>query len=139
MNEIAQRPGDDQPAGSEGIRHRAERPAAEDRGTLQVHPNVVRKIAQRTADTTPGTITVGRKITSIGAGHRGTAAKVSDRGGVMDVALDVALHYPASVSDLSAQLRTRVTDEVQRLTGCRVRRVAVTVSALLPDVRRRVE
>lgn len=110
-----------------------DRPTADDRGTLEVHPIVVRKVAERVADLTPGTLRAPRRIAGMDAGEQGASAKVGGFGGDVDVMLDVALRYPSPVRELADQLRRRVTEEVHRITGYRVRSVRVTVSALLPD------
>jgi len=109
------------------------------RGTLEIHPNVVRKVTERIADETPGTLRAPRTIAGIGAGEHGASAKVDGIGGDVDIALDVAMRYPSSVRELADDLRRRVVDEVQRITGYRVRSIRVTVSALLPESRPRVE
>jgi uncharacterized alkaline shock family protein YloU len=110
-------------------------PSAEDRGSLEVHPTVVRKVAERAADSTPGAVKAPRKIAGIGAGEQGASAKIGGFGGEVDVTLDVALHYPSPVRELTDDMRRRVTDEVHRITGYRVRSVRITVSALLPKSR----
>lgn len=129
---------DERVAGSDEVgRHAAERFSVEERGTLEVHPSVVRKVAERVADLTPGTLRAPRRIAGIEAGEQGASAKVDGAGGDVEIALDVALQYPSPVHELAEQLRHRVTDEVHRITGYRVRSVRVTVSALLPDTRPR--
>ena len=114
-------------------RRAPERPPIEDRGILEVHPSVVRKVAERVADLTPGTLRATRRIAGIDAGEQGASAKVGGFGGDVDVTLDVALRYPSPVRELTDELRRRVTEEVHRITGYRVRSVRVKVSALLPD------
>lgn len=118
-------------------RHTSDQPSPEDRGTLEVHPSVVRKVAERAADETPGTLRAPRKI--IGTGEHGASAKIDGFGNDIDISLDVAMRYPSPVRELAEDLRRRVTDEVHRITGYRVRSVRVTVSALLPESRPRVE
>lgn len=117
----------------ENGRHAADRASAEDRGTLEVHPSVVRKVAERAADSVTAVVRSPRKIAGIGAGEHGASARVSGFGGDVDVALDVALRYPSPVREVADELRSHVTDEVHRITGYRVRSVRVTVSALLPE------
>lgn len=112
-----------------------DRPSVEDRGSLEVHPTVVRKVAERAADSTPGVVKAPRKIAGLGAGEQGASAKIDGFGGEVDVTLDVALRYPSSVRELTDDMRQRVTDEVHRITGYRVRSVRITVSALLPESR----
>ncbi len=141
MTTTDQRPGNeaaDEPADPRG-RHASEPSSAEDRGTLEVHPSVVRKIAERAADLTPGTLPSPRRVAGIGAGRHGARARVDGEGGTVDVDLDLALRYPSPVRELTEQVCRQVTDEVHRITGYRVRSVRVTVSALLPETRNRVE
>lgn len=109
------------------------------RGTLEVHPTVVRKVAERAADLTPGTLSSPRRVAGVGAGRHGTRARIDGAGSTVDVTLDLALHYPSPVRELTERVRAQVTDEVARITGYRVRSVRVTVSALLPDIQPRVE
>lgn len=109
------------------------------RGTLEVHPTVVRKVAERAADLTPGTLPSPRRVAGVGAGRHGTRARVDGQGSTVDVTLDLALRYPSPVRELTERVRAKVTDEVHRITGYRVRSVRVTVSALLPDIPPRVE
>ncbi|OLR95101.1 hypothetical protein BJP25_08455 [Actinokineospora bangkokensis] len=106
------------------------------RGVLRIDPAVVRKIAERAADTTDGTTRVTRALT----GARGASATVTGAGGSVSVRVDLALRYPAPVRDVVARVRDRVTAEVERLTSYRVVGVDVVVSALLPEPpRARVE
>lgn len=113
----------------------SDRLSTEDRGSLEVHPNVVRKVAERAADATPGAMKAPRKIAGIGAGEQGASAKIDGFGGDVDITLDVALRYPSPVRELTDDMRRRVTDEVHRITGYRVRSVRITVSALRPESR----
>lgn len=119
-------------------RHASDRPSIEDRGTLRVHPAVVRKLAERTAGRMAGTIS-DRAHAGVRTGQHGPTATVRDRGDAVDITLQVALRYPARVAVLSERLRNRVTEQVYRITGRRVGRVAITVSALLPESRHTVE
>jgi uncharacterized alkaline shock family protein YloU len=113
--------------------------APELRGTLEVHPTVVRKVAERAADLTPGTVPSPRRMAGIGAGRRGTQARVDGEGSTVDVTLDLALRYPSPVRELTEQVRAQVSAEVHRITGYRVRSIRVTVSALLPEILPRVQ
>jgi len=76
-----------------------------------------------------------RKIAGIGAGEQGASAKIDGFGSEVDITLDVALRYPSPVRELTDDMRRRVTDEVHRITGYRVRSVRITVSALRPESR----
>lgn len=127
------------PADAETSPRAIGRLAPDDRGGLEISPGVVRKVAQRAADLTPGTLLAPRRIAGIGAGEHGSSARVDGAGTDIDIALDVALRYPAPIREITDAVRRQVTDEVGRITGFRVRAVRVTVSALLPQPRPRVE
>ncbi|MFJ9778479.1 hypothetical protein ACIRSS_02785 [Amycolatopsis sp. NPDC101161] len=100
-----------------------------ERGTLTVAHAVVRKVAQHAADQVPGTANDGKK---------GAKAKVGGLDNDVDLALDLALQYPAPVRTVVGVVREKVTEEVELLTGYHVRTLAVTVSALRPAVAPRV-
>jgi uncharacterized alkaline shock family protein YloU len=100
-----------------------------ERGTLTIGHAVVRKVAQHAADGVPGTAREGRK---------GAKAKVGGHDNDVDLALDLALRYPAAIRAVVGDVREKVTEEVELITGYRVRTLAVTVSALLPDAPPRV-
>jgi uncharacterized alkaline shock family protein YloU len=100
-----------------------------ERGTLTIGHAVVRKVVQHAAGQVPGTARDGRK---------GPKAKVGGHDNDVDLALDLALRYPAAVRAVVGDVRAKVVEEVELLTGYRVRTLAVTVSALLPDAPPRV-
>ncbi|WP_158854360.1 Asp23/Gls24 family envelope stress response protein [Saccharothrix deserti] len=113
-----------------------------ERGELRIDPGVVRKIAQHAADEVPGTARVPRRIAGVGAGSHGAHVRVrhaGDKDDTVDLAIDLALHYPAAIRDVVDRVRARVVGEVARGTGFQVRSLDITVSALLPDLRPRVE
>jgi uncharacterized alkaline shock family protein YloU len=126
--------------GRDRMPDRAVLAAPEERGALEVHQTVVRKVAEHAADTTPGTLPTRRTVAGVGVGQQGASAKVGAGGGEVDIRLEVALRYPEPVRETVAELRRRVLDEVRRITGYQVHSVDVTVSALLPEpTRPRVE
>ncbi len=102
-----------------------------ERGRLDIHNTVFRKIVEHAADGTPGTLRHERRLAGVGVGQAGSTAKVSDGpDGVVDVALELTLQYPAPVRRTVDAVRARVGDELTRITGRRVRNLAVTVSGL---------
>lgn len=103
-----------------------------ERGRLRIDPSVLRKIAERTADLTPGTLPVPRTVAGIGGG-RGATAKATVTGKRVDLRIEVALRYPGSVRFTVDQLRSRIGDEIRRITGYQVHSITVTVTALLPE------
>jgi uncharacterized alkaline shock family protein YloU len=96
---------------------------------------VLRKIAEHAAGRYPGAVAASQR--------RGRSPDVSARvrtdGQDIDVELDVALVYPQPVRETVRGLRAAVTGEIDRLTGRKVRRVAVTVVALRPHIQPRVQ
>ncbi|PRX51332.1 putative alkaline shock family protein YloU [Prauserella shujinwangii] len=106
----------------------------EDRGTLEIAHSVVRKVAEHAASRVPGTATARRRL-----GRGGPSVRVSGHGDHVDLDLDLALHYPASVPAVVDRVREAVAGEVRDLTSYRVRGLAVTVSALVRRPGTRVE
>ena len=109
---------------------------AGERGALTIAPVVVRRVAERAADTTPGTARTAR---ALGIGEQGAAADVDGDGPRVDVRLRLAVAYPAAVRTVAAAVRAKVTEDVERITGYRVRGVSVVVTGLVPPTRNRVE
>jgi uncharacterized alkaline shock family protein YloU len=109
-------------------------PAVEDRGTLDIHPAVLRKIIEHAADQVPGTLRHARRLAGIDVGETGANAKIITGVGhhppAVDVRLELTLQYPASVRSVVDAVRARVGDELVRVAGHRVRALTVTVSGL---------
>lgn len=102
-----------------------------ERGRLTIRPVVLRRIVEHAADGTPGTLRHERRVAGIDLGTAGAGARVGEGpDGVVDVALELTLQYPAPVRRTVDAVRSRVADELERLTGRRVRNLAVTVSGL---------
>jgi uncharacterized alkaline shock family protein YloU len=118
---------------------RSELPEAAERGSLSIAHTVVRKVAQHAADQVPGTVPNERRVAGVSAGKTGASAKVAGSDNDVDLALELALRYPAAVRTVTGDVRAKVVEEVERLTSYHVRSLAVTVSALLPDLSPRVQ
>lgn len=102
-----------------------------DRGRLEIHPSVLRKIVEHAADGTPGTLRHGRRLAGIEVGSTGAEAHVADGpGGVVDVTLELVLRYPAPVRRTVDAVRARVAAELDRIADRRVGSLAVTVTGL---------
>lgn len=104
-----------------------------DRGRLDIHPVVLRKIVEHAADQVPGTLRHERRLAGIDVGVAGANAKITTGSGdptAVDVRLELTLEYPAPVRSVVDAVRTRVGDELERLAGHRVRALTVTVSGL---------
>ncbi|WP_433270516.1 Asp23/Gls24 family envelope stress response protein [Actinosynnema sp. CS-041913] len=93
---------------------------------MEIHPSVVRKVAAHAVDLVPTAVP-------------GASVKIRGEEHDIEVAVKVALHYPAPIRTAAADVRRTVTDEVERITGYRVLDVTVTVSGLRPPPRPRVE
>ncbi|MBB5958353.1 putative alkaline shock family protein YloU [Saccharothrix tamanrassetensis] len=112
--------------GESGDRTSDDRNDNGDRGGLDIHQSVIRKVATRVVEQVAGTLP-------------GASVKVRGEGQYVEIAVKVGLDYPNPVRATAAEVRRTVTDEVERITGYRVADVAVTVSALRPEPRPRVE
>lgn len=103
-----------------------------ERGALEIHRAVLRKIAEHAADAVPGSARVRRRVAGVGLGTQGASARLAGPDRELRVRLDIALRYPVPVPEAVHAVREQVTGELERLAGCRVRSVEVTVSALVP-------
>ena len=104
-----------------------------ERGRLDINPIVLRKIVEHAADQVPGTLRHERRLAGIDVGEAGATAKINTGSGdqtAVDVRLELTLQYPAPVRSVVDAVRTRVGEELTRLTGHRVRALTVTVSGL---------
>lgn len=104
-----------------------------ERGRLDIHPSVLRKIVEHAADGVPGTLRNERRVAGIDVGESGAAARVTVGSGdptPVDVRLELTLQYPAAVQAVVAAVRERVGDDLERIAGHRVRALHVTVAGL---------
>jgi uncharacterized alkaline shock family protein YloU len=109
-------------------------PIPAERGRLHISPLVLRKIAEHAAGHDQGAVAPSQRR----GGPPDVSARVRTDGQDLDVELDVALVYPQPVRETARRLRATVAGEIDRLTGRKVRRVAVTVVALRPHFQPRV-
>jgi len=106
---------------------------AGDRGRLEIHPTVLRKIVEHAADQVPGTLRHERRLAGIDVGEAGASARISTGSAdplAVDVALELTLRYPAPVRSVVEAVRARVGRELAELAGHRVRELTVTVAGL---------
>jgi uncharacterized alkaline shock family protein YloU len=115
-------------------------------GTISIADGVVSKIAARAAAENPdaGAATarmLGRAVP--GAGHlgvRGTdlqalpKTSVEVDGSKAFVTLEISVRWPASVPEITGQVRRHVRDRVRELTGLNVDEVHITVADLATDI-----
>jgi uncharacterized alkaline shock family protein YloU len=115
-------------------------------GTISIADAVVTKIAARAAAENPDAGSsvarmLGRAVP--GAGHlglRGTDLKALPKtsvdvdGSKAFVNLEISVRWPASVSEVTAQVRRHVRDRVRELTGLDVDEVHIVVADLATDI-----
>ena len=104
-----------------------------ERGRLDIHPTVLRKIVERAADGVPGTLRNERTLAGIDVGESGASARVTVGSGdpaPVDVRLELTLRYPAAVRSVVDAVRVAVADDLFRLAGHRMRALGVTVTGL---------
>ncbi|SDM85446.1 Asp23/Gls24 family envelope stress response protein [Allokutzneria albata] len=90
-----------------------------ERGALEIRDGVLRKLVSRLVDDAPETAReCGVRIT-------GTVPEI-------DISVRLALRYPAPVRAAAEAVRERIVTEVGRVTGYTVRRLDMTVTALVP-------
>ncbi|WP_245950570.1 Asp23/Gls24 family envelope stress response protein [Saccharothrix carnea] len=94
---------------------------------MEIHPTVVRKVAAHAVRLVPG----AEPSAAVKVG-------VGEADGDLELVVKLALPYPAPVRTAAADVRRHVTEEVERITGYRVRSLALTVSALRAPTRPRV-
>jgi len=113
------------------MRTRQAEPA--DRGSLAIHPAVLRKIVEHAADSVPGTLRHERRLAGIDVGEAGASARVTVGPGEpapVDVRLELTLRYPVPIGNVVEAVRAAVADDLARLAGHRMRALAVTVTGL---------
>ncbi|GAA2800893.1 Asp23/Gls24 family envelope stress response protein [Saccharopolyspora taberi] len=112
-------------------------PDPAERGGLDISRVVLRKIAEHAADEVAAGARVRRRIAGVGLGEHGASAQLSGPDQELRVRLEVVLHYPSPVRTTVREMRERVGSELDRLAGCQVRTVDVTVAAMVPAARPR--
>lgn len=95
------------------------------RGTLDIAPGVVERIAEGAARRVPGVRAVSRRV---GSDRFPVQARVL--GDAASVHLQVAVGYPSPVRETCRQLRSSVVEEVRRLAGIEVTRLDLQVAEL---------
>jgi uncharacterized alkaline shock family protein YloU len=115
-------------------------------GTISIADGVISKIAARAAAENPdagaaAARMLGRAVP--GAGHlgvRGTnlqalpKTSVDVDGSKAFVTLEISVRWPASVPEITGQVRRHVRDRVRELTGLDVDEVHITVADLATDI-----
>jgi uncharacterized alkaline shock family protein YloU len=111
-------------------------PLADDpgeRGHLEIHPTVLRRIVEFSADQVPGTLRHERRLAGIDVGEVGASARVTVGSAdplAVDVRLELRLRYPCPVRAVVADVRERVDAELVRVAGHHLRSLTVVVAGL---------
>ena len=115
-------------------------------GTISIADGVVSKIAARAAAENPdagaaAARMLGRAVPGAGyMGVRGTdlealpKTSVEVDGSKAFVNLEISVRWPASVPEITGQVRRHVRDRVRELTGLDVDEVHITVADLATDI-----
>jgi uncharacterized alkaline shock family protein YloU len=105
-------------------------------GQLLVSSRAIAQVAERSLDECYGVVGLGRgaRIRRAFALRRrhGVEVKPSERGGV-ELALSIVIAYGLNLAEVAATVRSRVSYEVERVTGLEVAQVEVRID----DVRRK--
>jgi uncharacterized alkaline shock family protein YloU len=105
-------------------------------GHLLVSSRAIAQIAERSLDECYGVVGLGRgarirRAVAIRRRH-GVEVQPSDEGGI-ELTLSIVIVYGLNLAEVAAAVRTRVSYEVERVTGLKVSQVEVRID----DVRRK--
>lgn len=105
--------------------------APEDRGSLSIADRVIERVAGYAATQVDGAAAAPRRLLGISVGDSRPDAEAAVRatvdGSVATVEATIAVVWPQSVGRVSEQLRTRIREDVRRLTDVEVAHVDVDV------------
>lgn len=116
----------------------------QERGTLQIAPAVVEKIAGQAVREVDAAGGLSRRVLGVKLGQDSTerAARTTARvdGGIVTITVAMSVLYPSSARQTAGRVREHVIDRVASLTGLDVKYVDIEVTRLLPApiTRRRV-
>ena len=113
-----------------------------ERGTLTVDEKVVERVAGYAVTLVDGASAAPRRVLGVtvseATADTGASVKARVDGHTATIDASVAIGWPASVRSVSTQLRDRVREDVERLTGVHVDHIDVDVVSLTaPPARRR--
>ena len=105
--------------------------APEDRGSLSIADRVVERVAGYAATQVDGAAAAPRRLLGISVGESRLDAEAAVRatvdGSVATVEATIAVSWPQSVRTVTDRLRTRIREDVRRLTDVEVAHVDVDV------------
>lgn len=105
------------------------------RGRLTIAPQVVQRVAQRAVSEVDSATGSATRVLGIALGTGGDRARVSAtvHGDATDVTVDMSVTWPASVREVTEQVRSRVVSQLRDLVGIQHAHVAIRVTALVPE------
>ena len=108
--------------------------AVEERGTTTIADRVVERIAAQAVAEVDNATGAARSLlgVTLGSTTAETAARVSARvdGPTATVEVSMTVIYPASVRDVTRQVRRHLTERVRELTGVDVAQVDIDVTGM---------
>ena len=114
------------------------------RGSLVIKDRAVQRIAEAAALRVPGVVPAEHSTSTLGAalGRAYPRVDCDVAGGRVRADVEIVGLWPTPAAHLGAQVRTAVTDQLQRLAGLRVDAVDVTIAKIVrvaAPARRRVQ
>lgn len=103
-----------------------------DRGTLELTPRVVTRIAEQTALQVRHVVRRSEGLNRLVGRSLPRVSASIDRDRVR-LELDVAVHWPCPLEEVAVEVRDHVAAETARLTGLNVRSADVTLHAVVDD------
>lgn len=103
-----------------------------DRGTLELTPRVVTRIAEQTALQVRHVVRRSEGLNRLVGRSLPRVSASIDRDRVR-LELDVAVHWPCPLEEVAVEVRDHVAAETARLTGLNVRSADVTLHAVADD------
>lgn len=104
----------------------------EERGTTIIRDGVLTKIAAEAASEVEGARGRSSRLGGwFGEGDRSIQAQVRRSGRIVTLHLEIALDYPRPIRRTAGEVRARVRDQVEGLTGLAVRHVDIDIVELV--------
>lgn len=105
------------------------------RGRLTIAPRVVERVAQFAVNEIDSATGSARKVLGIAVGTSSENAQVSAtvHDDAADVSVQLSVRWPASVRDVTEQVRSRIVARLHDIVGIQFAHVAIRVTALVAD------
>lgn len=104
------------------------------RGRLTIAPRVVERVAQCAVGEISAATGSATKVLGLSVGTNARAqVSATVRDNVADVSVQMSVRWPASVRDVTEQVRSRIVTRLHDLVGIQSAHVAIRVTALVVD------